>query len=457
MYFRQVLYRDLGCASYILGDEGEAVVVDPRWDIEVYLEIAGSEGLRIRHVLETHVHADHVSGRPRLARLTGARSYSPAQAEGDRAGEISAGQEIGVGSLRLRALAVPGHRPEHLAYTVSDLSRGSEPWLVLTGDSLLVGDLARPDLVVEPEAGARTLRSSLDRLLAVGDHVEIWPAHVGGSLCGGSGLSGKTSSTVGFERRHNPLLSMDEEGFVRGLTEAIPPRPPNVDRIVELNRTSAPADPLEPGLLEGDRARAALGDDVTVLDGRMPDAFDAGHVAGAVNLPGASPGVGTRAGWLLSPEDPIVIAAEGPSTAQAMTSALQAVGLWRILGLLVGDAAAWKRQGFSLTAGGSWTVEQLANGLRRDAAELVDVRDTSEWIAGHVQGSHHVPLHRLRDDPSVDLCDIDRTIAVACSAGMRAAFAASLLRRAGHRDVVRVAGGGIADLAALGIDLTVGG
>ena len=205
MFFRQVLYSDLGCASYVLGDGGEAVVVDPRWDVEVYLEIARTERLRITVVLDTHDHADHVSGSPRLAGLTGARSYRAAGVGERRPDAIRSGQEIALGALRLKAIATPGHRPEHLAFAVSDLSRGSEPWMLLTGDSLLVGDLARPDLAGEAEAGAAALHSSLKQLLALEDHVEIWPAHVGGSLCGGAGLSGKTSSTVGFERRHNPL------------------------------------------------------------------------------------------------------------------------------------------------------------------------------------------------------------------------------------------------------------
>jgi hydroxyacylglutathione hydrolase len=206
LFFRQVLYRDLGCASYVLGDGGEAIVVDPRWDIDIYLEIARNELLSITHVLETHNHADHVSGRFRLAQITGARCHCAADGEPADGEGIAAGWEIAIGSVRVQALATPGHRPEHLAFAVADLSRGSDPWLLLTGDSLLVGDIARPDLAVEPRDGAAALHDSLKRLVALDDYVEVWPAHVGGSLCGGVRLSGKTSSTVGYERRHNPLL-----------------------------------------------------------------------------------------------------------------------------------------------------------------------------------------------------------------------------------------------------------
>lgn len=210
MFFQQVLNRDLGCASYLTGDGGEAVVVDPRCDVEPYLEIARQHGLRITHVLDTHDHADHASGRVRLARLTGARPHRPARAEHPDPDDLSPGDEVAIGGLRLRALATPGHRPEHLAFAVSDLSRAPEPWLLLSGDSLLVGDLARPDLAVDAHLGAEALHSSLSSLLGLGDHVEVWPAHIGGSLCGGANLSGKTSSTIGFERRHNPLLQVSK-------------------------------------------------------------------------------------------------------------------------------------------------------------------------------------------------------------------------------------------------------
>ena len=172
--------------------------------------------MRITVALDTHDHVDHVSGRSRLAGLTGARSYRAAGPGERRPDAIPSGQEIAVGALRLKAIATPGHRPEHLAFAVSDPSRGSEPWLLLTGNSLLVGDLARPDLALEAEAGATALHSSLRQLPALGDHVEIWPAQVGGSLCGGAGLSGKTSSTVGFERRHNPLLLMGRRSSSAG-------------------------------------------------------------------------------------------------------------------------------------------------------------------------------------------------------------------------------------------------
>ncbi len=457
MFFRQVLYRDLGCASYLLGDGGEAVVVDPRWDIEVYLEIARDERLRITHVIETHDHADHVSGRFRLADATGARCHRAAVGEHDRADAISAGDEIVVGSLRLRALGTPGHRPEHLSFVVCDASRGDDPWMLLTGDSLLVGDLARPDLAVEAVSGAATLHDSLQPLLALGDHVEIWPAHVGGSLCGGAGLSGKTSSTIGYERLHNPLLMLPSgEAFVQGLLQNLPTRPPNIERIVSLNSARSGGAPGEPALLGPAALTEALRAGATVLDSRMPPEFDAGHLAGAVNLPVASPGVGTRAGWVLEPNQPIVIVAAEPEQAEAMASALHAVGLWQTSGYALADAEAWTRQGLPVAYADSWDLQQLAVELQRESVDLVDVRESPEWVTGHVPGSHHMPLRSFRFGGVVELPDRGRTTAVVCAAGIRAAFAASLLRRAGRSDVVRVAGGGVPDLSHHGIGLEVG-
>jgi glyoxylase-like metal-dependent hydrolase (beta-lactamase superfamily II)/rhodanese-related sulfurtransferase len=457
LFFRQILHRDLGCASYFIGCGGEAVVVDPRWDIDVYLEMAEAEHFQITSVLDTHDHADHVSGRERLAALTGARSGRAARAGDERDGDVSAGEEIAVGTVRIRALAIPGHRPEHLAFTVTDLKRGPDPWMVLTGDSLLVGDLARPDLAVDADDGAADLYESLRRLLELEDHIEVWPAHVGGSLCGGAGLSGKTASTIGYERRQQPLLQADSSAFVEGLIAGIPAsRPPNIARIVKLNQSSEPIDPGPLMPLSETRLHELLKAGATVLDARHPDAFDIAHLAGAVNLPLASPGVGTRAGWALGPEEQVVIVADDDVEALAMATTLQAGGVFRAIGWVPANRPAWERAGLPVASAGSWDIERLAECLRKSAVDLVDVREQTEWDAGHVRGSHHVPLARLRDGRSVTLPDNGMTTAVACAAGMRAAFAASLLRRAGRPNVVRVANGGVPDLGGHGIPLDAG-
>lgn len=463
MFFRQVLYRDLGCASYVFGDDGEAVVVDPRWDIDVYLEIAREQRLRIVGVIDTHDHADHVSGRTRLAQVTGAWARRPAGApgaagEGTAAGEeIAAGDRVSIGSLWIEAIAAPGHRPEHLALAVGDVARGEGPWMVLTGDSLLVGDVARPDLAVEARDGAAELHASLRRLLSLGDHVELWPGHVGGSLCGGAHLSGKTSSTLGYERRCNPLLTLDQPEFVDAVTSSVPTRPPNVQRIVGLNRRGGGDAPAAAPMLEVGGMIGALRRGVIVLDCRAPEAFDEAHVAGTINLPVSSPGVGTRAGWTLDPLEPVVVVAADEAAGRRMETALQAVGFWAVSGIALADPRAWNGHGLPVARADSWDLAQLADSLRTDAVELIDVREPEEWRDGHVAGSRHLPLHRLRDVPAAaDPPAMARPTAVACAGGIRAAFAASVLRRAGRQGVVRVAGGGIGDLAGFGIGLQRG-
>ena len=264
MFFRQVLHEDLGCASYVVADGGEAAVIDPKWDVEDYLRLAEEHGFAIAHILETHNHADHVSGKGRLAKATGATIHVPATAGVDFPHEpLGDGDQVAVGDVTVTALATPGHRPEHTAYLVADASRGDEPWLVITGDSLFVGDVARPDLAVDKEEGARGLYQSIKRLLALGDFAEVWPGHIGGSLCGGAGMSEKPGTTIGFERRFNRLASSpDEETFVRTLTGNLAPQPPNFKRIVALNRgplltESEPVDDLLPAAVQ-DASRGAV-------------------------------------------------------------------------------------------------------------------------------------------------------------------------------------------------------
>ena len=280
MFFRQVLHEDLGCASYVVADGGEALVVDPKWDVEDYLALAEEHDFQITHVLETHDHADHLSGKGRLSKATGATIHVPATAGGAYPHEpLADGDTLAVGDVTVTALATPGHRPEHTAYLVADRGRGEEPWLVITGDSLFVGDVARPDLAVEPEEGARGLYESMKRLLALGDFAEVWPGHIGGSLCGGAGMSEKPGTTIGFERRFNRLLRSEDEGaFVRALTGTLAPQPPNFERIVELNRGPLITEPQPLDLLAPAAVRERLDAGATLLDGRDTREYDAAHV-----------------------------------------------------------------------------------------------------------------------------------------------------------------------------------
>jgi hydroxyacylglutathione hydrolase len=457
MFFRQVLHEDLGCASYIVADGGEAVVIDPKWEIEDYLALAAEHGFEITHVLETHNHADHVSGKGRLAAATGATIHVPAKAKVEFEHEpVSDGDSVRIGDVVVTALETPGHRPEHTAYVVADASRTDEPWLVVTGDSLFVGDLARPDLAVEPEEGARELHASMGRLLELDDFAEAWPGHIGGSLCGGAGMSEKPGTTIGFERRFNRLLKLgNEDAFVRELTGHLAPQPPNFKRIVELNRgpllTEASAlEPLAPA-----RAKEFLDAGATLLDGRAPREFDGVHVPRSINVTMARSAVGTRAAWIVDPETEVVVAAGTDDDARRMARLLEAVGFRSLPGILAGGLPAWQKAGLETASTSAIDIHELAERLRRDDVSLLDVREDDEWEEGHVEGSVHVPYHDLRDGLPRAM-ENGKTLAIVCSVGNRSSIAASLLKRAGVEDVVHVADGGVADLEGEGIPLVEG-
>jgi len=434
MLFRQVLHEDLGCASYLIADGGEAVVVDPKWEIEDYLAIAAEQELVIAHVLETHTHADHVSGRGRLVAATGATART---------------DDLPVGETRITALPTPGHRPEHVAFLVTDASRSDEPWLVLTGDAFFVGDVGRPDLAVDPDEGAHGLFSSVRRLLELDDATELWPGHIGGSLCGGSGMSKKPSSTIGFERSSNDLLSLDEGRFVKRLIDELEPQPPNFERIVELNRDP----PSEAVQLESLTPRRALGLGATLIDGRDPREFDAAHPPGAVNVTMTHTGVGTRAAWIVDPESHVVLLAASDEDAQRLGRLLEAVAFRNLCGYVAGGIGAWRGEHLETRSTRALDVKGLAERLWAGDAMLLDVREDDEWEKGHVEGSLHVPYHDLNDGLPREIREAEKPLAVACSAGNRSSLAASLLEGAGIESVIHVADGGIEDLPDYGIEL----
>jgi hydroxyacylglutathione hydrolase len=457
VFFRQVLHDDLGCASYVVADGGEAAVIDPKWEIDDYLALAEEHGFGIAHVLETHNHADHVSGHGRLAAATGATIHVSGDAGVEYEHEpLADGDVVSVGDARITALATPGHRPEHLAFLVFDAERADAPWLVVTGDSLFVGDLARPDLAVEPRDGAEGLFRSLRRLLELEDFAEVWPGHIGGSLCGGAGMSQKPASTIGFERRYNRFARLAEEDeFVRALTGQLAPQPPNFRRIVELNRgplltDAAPLEPLAPARVK----EVLVGG--TLVDGRDPREFDAAHVPGSINVTMTRSAVGTRAAWVVDPDVDVVVSAATDEEARRLGRLLEAVGIRNLRGYLAGGVAAWRDAGLAVGSTPALDVAALAERIRGGEVFLLDVRDADEWREGHVEGSLHVPYHDLRDGVPAALPANGKPIVVACSVGNRSSIAASLLRRAGVENVVHVADGGVADLSDEGIALVTG-
>jgi hydroxyacylglutathione hydrolase len=442
--FRQITHDDLGCASYFVGDHdaGTAAVIDPRFEIDQYLELARYLSVSIDHVLETHNHADHVSGHGRLAAATGATIHIHRLADPEYEHEpFDDGYELQLGSLTVRALHSPGHRPEHTAFALIDSSRGEEPWAVLTGDSLFVGDVARPDLAIEKEDGARGVFHSLhERLLSLPSETEVWPGHLGGSLCGGPGMDMKISSTIGFERRHNPLLSgLDEDGFVERTLASLGPQPPNFQAIVDLNRgrlltSGVELLPLTPRQVELLRAEGNL-----IVDVRTDLQFDEAHIPGAICITMLHQGFGTKLAWVANREQEIVLVGRDDEDARVAGRLATAVGIRRLGGFLAGGMTSWRAERREVESVSRWTVEQLAE--RRDGVQIIDVRELSEWRDGHIPGSMHVPYHDIRALP--EGLDPERPAAAICASGQRSATAASLLAAHGAREVIHVVDGGV--------------
>jgi hydroxyacylglutathione hydrolase len=449
--FRQITHDDLGCASYFVGDHdaGTAAVIDPRFEIDEYLELARYLSVSIDHVLETHNHADHVSGHGRLTAATGATIHIHRLAGADYEHEpFDDGYELQLGSLTVRALHSPGHRPEHTVFALIDSSRGEEPWAMLTGDSLFVGDVARPDLAIEKEDGARGVFHSLhERLLSLPSETEVWPGHLGGSLCGGPAMDMKISSTIGFERRHNPLLGgLDEDGFVEQMLASLGPQPPNFQAIVDLNRgplltSGVELLPLTPRQVELLRAEGDL-----IVDVRTDLQFDEAHIPGAVCITMLHQGFGTKLAWVADREQEIVLVGRDDEDARVAGRLATAVGIRRLGGFLAGGMTSWRAERREVDSVSRWNVEQLAE--RRDGVQIIDVRELAEWRDGHIPGSMHVPYHDIEALP--EGLDPQRPIAAICASGQRSATAASLLAAHGAREVIHVVDGGVPFWGRLG-------
>ena len=433
MIFTQFVDDALGCASYLVGDPGtgQAVVVDPAFAIEQYLDEAEQRDVRLVRVVETHTHADHLSGHGRLALEHDLPvSIHPVADAAYPHDPMEDGDEITLGDIVLRCIHTPGHRPEHCCLTVSDLTRGPDPWIVLTGDSLFVGDAARPDLAVEAREGAEGLFHSLHRLVELGDGVEVYPGHVAGSLCG-KAMSSKASTTIGFERRFNPALAYDDIAlFIAESAGASTPRPPNMERIVELNR--GPFVDAQPSPEELDKVPT----NTQVLDVRPIAAFADGHLPGALNVPVSGTRFSTKAAFVLD-GGPVVVAASDSGEAAEAIRGLRSVGLLDIAGYVLGGGP----ERLELVS-----VDQL-DALLEQGAELIDVREKDERDTGYIAGSRNIPYRML----ALGAADLphDKPIVTICESGPRAAIAASILSARGF-DAHPVVNGGVDTWAASG-------
>ena len=449
MYFKQLVKEDLGCASYIVGctSAGVCAVVDPRLDmVDDILQMAAAKDMQVTAVIETHNHADHISGHGELARRTGAAIYvhELAQAEYPHK-ELHDGDELQLGVVRLRVLHTPGHRPEHIALSVADTSRSDDPWLVLTGDSLFIGDVARPDLAVAGEEGADALYDSIfDRLLKLEDGVEVYPAHVAGSLCG-RGMNAKTSSTIGFERKHNPAVApRSRDVFIADMNENLPQRPPNMYNIVERNREDYAhhADPLKPLPLDARTFKREMENGAVVIDTRSPHDFGEGHIPGVLQVYLRGSAFATRVGFVASPDSRLLLVAENERDVDEATTQLAVVGYDQVVGYLAGGMVAWQEADFPSQELPQIQVEELHTRLHDTSnghLTVLDVRDAGEWDEGHIPGAKHIPYYFV--EQRLHELDPAQSMVVLCASGQRSTLACALLQRHGFTQLTNVVGG----------------
>ena len=446
MYFQQFYLTCLSHASYILGSEGVACVVDPQRDVSLYLEETQAQGLKIEHIIETHLHADFVSGHVELAGRTGAKIYLGAAADSPIPHvAVCDGDEIRFGRVILRFLETPGHTVESVSVTVTDLDRGEKPWAVLTGDTLFIGDVGRPDLSGDktPQELAAMLYDSLhQKLIPLGDGVEVYPAHGAGSLCGKQ-MRAERQSTIGKERELNyALRASSKDEFVRLLTADLPDRPGYFAQDAEINRTGAiPLDFLEPieALTPDQVLEKQRGGDI-VLDTRPAMEFGAGHVPGSVNIPLAGQFAGSAA-TVLGLEGEFILVAEDQAAVEESRMRLARVGFEHVAGYLDGGMTRWAAE----QKAAAQILQISAGELNREVAEdpgaiqLVDVRRKPEWEQGHIAGALHKPLDRVAK--MLDDLDPTKPVVVHCKGGYRSAIACSLLERAGFANVTNLIGG----------------
>ncbi len=442
----------LGClahASYLIGSEGVAAVVDPQRDVDIYLDAAARLGVKIEHVIETHLHADFVSGHGELAARTGATIYLgkgsgatfPHRAVGD-------GDAIEMGKCRLEFLQTPGHTMESISAVVKDRERGDAPYAVLTGDTLFIGDVGRPDLsdTKTPAELARMLYHSLRRkLLTLPDEVLVYPAHGAGSMCGRN-IGKERSSTIGRERRTNYALQpMGEEQFVATMTEDLPPRPEYFGQDVAMNRRGAPALESLPALraLPATEVRKLHEEGVTLLDTRPAAEYLSGHALGSIHI-GLGGQFAAWAGVVIGLEQDVILVSENRQTAEEARMRLARVGIERVAGILEGGVAGWARAGLELGMIDQITVHELKE--QRGELLVVDVRGPREWSSGHIPGALLQPLDKLKI--GMEELDRRRAMALHCKGGYRSAIACSLLEAAGFEQPINVIGGYDAWVAA---------
>jgi len=464
MYFRQFYLGCLAHASYLIASEGEAAVVDPQRDVDQYIEEAAARNLKIKYIIETHLHADFVSGHRELAARTGADIVF-----GVKAGAtiphhpVKDGDELTIGKVRLRIMETPGHTPESICLLVIDAAVSDQPQKVLTGDTLFIGDVGRPDLAggkgYTPQMMAGMMYDSLhQKLLKLDDAVEVYPAHGAGSMCG-KNLSNETSSTIGAQRSLNYALQpMAKDDFVTMMTADLPEAPAYFSKDAEINRTGAQAlNRLpRPAALSPLEVCALATRTWVILDVRSAPEFGAGHVPGALNI-GLGGQFASWAGALIPMTSPIVIVAESEEQVEEAQMRLARVGLENIQGFLAGGMKAWEEAGLAIRTVPQISVAELKELIDTNRRlQVIDVRRPAEYQSGHAPRAISAPLAGLRDSLAALHLPATEGIAVICAGGYRSSAATSIMQQQGFKKLLNVTGGTTAWIGA-GFDVEISG
>ena len=453
MYFKQFYLACLAHASYLIGSEGDAAVVDPQRDVDEYIKEAEAHGFKIKYIIETHLHADFVSGHRELAARTDAEIVFSKTAQATfKHRAVKEGEELKLGKVILRIMDTPGHTPESICILVTDTEVSDQPQKILTGDTLFIGDVGRPDLAggkgYTPQTMAGLMYDTLhEKILQLSDEVEVYPAHGAGSMCG-KNMSKETSSTIGEQRKFNYALKpMAKEEFVRMMTAELPEAPAYFPQDAEINRTGA-----EP-LSQLPRLRALTAEEIrglttqtdslpwVILDVRSAAEFGAGHVPGSLNI-GLGGQFAIWAGTLIPLPAPIVIVADSESQVDEAQMRLARVGIENVEGFLAGGVDEWQRCGFELASVPQISVDDLKTLLYDyDDLQVIDVRRPPEYASGHVPRAIHAPLSTLAASIGSLATDPAKPTAVICAGGFRSSAATSILQQNGFANLLNVTGG----------------